>query len=144
MLRIILALPLLAGLMAQPVAADALQGVTARDRTAIHDVVQRQLEAFQRDDGVAAFAFASPGIQAMFGTPENFLGMVRSGYAPVYRPREVEFQNLVDDGGRLTQRVLLVGPDGEVVVAHYYMERQGDGSWRISGCELMGSEQQSS
>ena len=127
-----------------PARADALDGVSAADRTVIHDVVAQQLDAFQRDDGELAFSFASPGIRAMFQNADNFLSMVRSGYAPVYRPREVEFRDLVDDGGRLTQRVLLVGPHGEVVVAHYYMERQPDGTWRINGCDLKDAGQQSS
>jgi len=36
----------------------------------------------------------------------------------------------------MTQRVLLVGPDGVPVVADYLMQRQPDGSWRINGCIL--------
>lgn len=112
----------------------------ADDRQAILAVIGRQLDAFRRDDGSAAFAFASPAIQALFHDPDNFMRMVRGGYQPVYRPREVEFRDLVMLDGRLTQRVLLVGPDGEVVVAHYLMQRQPDGSWRIDGCILKGAE----
>jgi hypothetical protein len=67
--------------------------------------------------------------------------MVRGGYPPVYRPREIEFRDLVEQGGRLTQRVLLVGPDGGVVIAHYFMQRQPDGSWRIDGCVLKGANE---
>lgn len=124
-----------------PAAAGALDGVGAADRGQIRSVIESQLAAFQRDDGAAAFGFAAPSIRRMFGTAESFMSMVRSGYAPVYRPREVEFRDLIDLDGRLTQRVLLVGPDGQVVVAHYFMERQPDGSWRIAGCVLKGSGQ---
>jgi hypothetical protein len=140
-MRYRLALVLLAALLltGRPVAADALEGVGAGDREAIRTIIDSQLAAFRRDDGAAAFAYASPGIRALFGTPEGFLGMVRTGYPPVYRPREVEFRDLVDLGGRLTQRVLLVGPEGEVVVAHYFLQRQPDGSWLIDGCVLTGS-----
>jgi hypothetical protein len=60
--------------------------------------------------------------------------MVRSAYQAVYRPREVEFRDLVPVEGRWTQRVLVVGPDGVPVVAQYVMERQPDGTWRIDGC----------
>ena len=103
---------------------------------AIRGVIQAQLEAFRRDDGEAAFAHASPGIRAMFGDAATFLEMVRAGYAPVHRPREVEFRGLGLEDGRPTQRVLLVGPDGVPVIARYTMERQPDGSWRIAGCVL--------
>lgn len=122
----------------------ALDGVSDGDRSEIRAIIERQLAAFQRDDGVTAFGFASPTIRAIFGTPENFMSMVRSGYAPVYRPREVEFQDLADLDGVLTQRVLLVGPDGRVVVAHYFMQRQPDGAWRINGCVLKGAAQTTS
>ncbi len=124
--------------------AGALDGVGDGDRVEIRAIIERQLAAFQRDDGVTAFGFASPTIRAIFGTPENFMSMVRNGYAPVYRPREVEFQDLADIDGVLTQRVLLVGPDGRVVVAHYSMQRQPDGTWRINGCVLKGAEQATS
>lgn len=106
------------------------------DGNAIVAVIQKQLAALQADQAAKAFSFASPGIQSMFGTPDRFMQMVRSGYAAVYRPREVQFLDLVIDQGRLAQRVLFVGPDGVPVLAYYYMERQPDGSWRISGVTL--------
>jgi DNA-binding transcriptional LysR family regulator len=115
--------------------------VDATDRLDIREVIARQLEAFRRDDGDAAFAFASPGIQAIFRDPETFMAMVRAGYGPVYRPHEVEFRDIVGYRGQPTQRVLLVGPDNVPVVAYYLMERQPDGSWRIDGCILMGTSE---
>lgn len=110
--------------------------VPEAERRAIRAVVGAQLEAFQRDDGAAAFGYASPGIREMFETAERFMTMVRRGYAPVYRPQRVEFRELVVFRGRLTQRVYLVGPDGAPVIANYLMERQADGHWRIDGCIL--------
>jgi ketosteroid isomerase-like protein len=110
--------------------------IEAADRGAIRAVIGDQMAAFRRDDATGAFAFAAPDIQAMFGTPEHFLAMVREGYAPVYRPAEVAFGELVRIDGRLTQLVRLVGPDGGPRLALYFMERQPDGNWRISGCVL--------
>jgi hypothetical protein len=110
---------------------------------AIRGVISQQLDAFRRDDGVGAFKFASPGIRQQFGTAEVFMQMVRSAYQPVYRPREVEFRDLQLDGGRIVQRVFLVGPDGNPVIARYYMEPQDDGSWRIGGCLLERAPDQS-
>jgi hypothetical protein len=114
--------------------------VSPADRTLIRGVIEDQLAAFQRDDGAAAFGFASPMIRGQFGTAENFMAMVRQGYAPVYRPREVAFGSLVDMEGRIVQRVLLVGPDGRPVTALYIMEREPDGTWRIDGCILTDSD----
>ena len=112
--------------------------ITTADRMAIRAVIERQLEAFRRDDAVNAFAFASPEIQAKYGTPENFMTAVKSFYEPVYRPQRTGgFTNLYVMDGQLTQPVLLVGPDGGFVVALYAMQRQRDGDWRILGCSLI-------
>ena len=117
-------------------AAGAGADLSAADRASIRSVIEQQLSAFQSDDGNRAFGFASPDIQRMFQTPDRFMAMVRTGYLPVYRPREVRFLDLVDIEAVPTQRVLLIGPDGAVVTAHYAMERQADGTWRIDGCVL--------
>ncbi len=134
--RVLVLLLMLATL---PVAAGAMadEGLPGdADQGAIRQVISDQLAAFQRDDGPGAFAFASPFIQRKFGTPGIFLEMVRTAYPPVYRPRDVQFRELVMENGRLFQKVLLVGPDGQPVLALYEMQRQPDGSWRINGCIL--------
>lgn len=119
-----------------PAAAQAPLDLPAPDRAAIRTTIESQLAAFQRDDGAAAFGFATPNIQAMFGTPENFLEMVRRGYAPVYRPRVVEFAGIVGNPASPVQLVQIVGPDGEAVIAAYEMARLPEG-WRINGCVLL-------
>jgi len=121
------------------IAADPMIGPS--DGAAIHDVVQGQLNAFQHDDGEKAFSFAAPTIREIFRSSENFMNMVRSGYAPVYRPRKVEFGIVDVIDGTPVQHVFVVGPDGTNLDALYYMEHETDGSWRIKGCELKASYQ---
>lgn len=111
--------------------------VSEADREAIRAVVEDQLAAFQADDAIRAFSHASPMIRRIFGTPSNFIGMVATGYPPVYRPRAVEFQDIVSVDGIPTQRVFLVGPDGRGVIALYAMELQAGGAWKINGCFLV-------
>ncbi|WP_395682826.1 DUF4864 domain-containing protein [Inquilinus sp.] len=130
-------------LLAMPAFAQAQTGdagdstiVGNADGPAIVGVIQKQLDAFRGDRAVEAFGYASANIQHMFGTADNFLAMVRQGYPPVYRPRSVDFRELVTTEGRIVQKVLFVGPDGVPVIAEYFMERQPDGSWRIDGCRL--------
>jgi Domain of unknown function (DUF4864) len=106
------------------------------DQAAIRRTIESQLAAFQRDDGASAFAYATPSIQERFGTPENFLAMVRVGYEPVYRPREVEFHEIVVLEEAPTQEVLLVDQDGIAWLAYYLMQQQPDGRWLINGCVL--------
>lgn len=137
MRRLFLAVLLLPSLLSFAHAAEP--AVSAADRQAIQGVITRQIEAFGRDDGSAAFGFAAPNIQALFGTPERFMGMVRQGYQPVYRPRSVEFSDLREEDGQVVQAVELVGPDGAAHTALYAMERGADGQWRIAGCVLVRS-----
>lgn len=113
-------------------------GLTAADRDAIRSVIESQLAAFQRDDGVLAFSYASPTVRRQFVTPQRFMHMVRTEYAPVYRPRSVAFRDVVVAGEVPVQKVLIVGPDGVPVMAIYPMQRQADGSWKIDGCLLLG------
>ena len=111
------------------------------DRAAIRDVVGRQVEAFRRDDGDAAFGLASPMIQGMFGSADVFMDMVRQGYQPVYRPRAFEFREIVERDGQPTQKVQVIGPDGRPVTAFYPMTQLPDGSWRINGCYLKAADE---
>ena len=116
--------------------AQAQTAVGDADRADIIGVIQGQMAAFQADAAGEAFSYASPGIQRMFGTPERFMAMVRTGYQAVYRPQEVEFRDLRDTSEGPVQSVFVVGPDGVPVMALYIMQRQADGSWRIAGCML--------
>ena len=111
------------------------------DRAAIQSIIQRQVEAFRRDDGPAAFGYASPMIREMFGTPETFMDMVRQGYPMVYRPRLFDFAELVTRNGRPTQKVRVIGPDGRHHTAYYPMTQLPDGTWRIDGCYLEAAEE---
>lgn len=113
------------------------------ERAVIRGVIDSQIEAFRRDDGAAAFGFAAPSIQQMFGTVETFMDMVRGGYRPVYRPQSYRFGTISVIDGMIVQKVHIVGPDGRPVTAFYIMERQADGTWRIAGCSLGAPEEQS-
>jgi hypothetical protein len=138
MRRLIRSLHLIAILAATLAQGAAAQGVILGegDRQAIRSIIQNQMQAFQKDDGERAFSYATPMIHDLFRTADNFMAMVKGGYMPVYRPRQVEFRDIVDFQGQLTQRVRVVGPDGKPVTALYFMERQPDGSWLINGCML--------
>lgn len=103
----------------------------------IRATISRQLDAFGRDDWVEAFTYASPMLQKLFGTPEQFRNMVLGGYRAVYRPQQVTFRELDTSGPRPVQMVFFIGPDGLAYLAAYEMEQQQDGSWRISAVQLI-------
>ena len=105
--------------------------------SAIRSVIQDQLGAFTRDDAAGAFGYASPGIQRMFGTPENFMNMVQQGYPPVHRPQSYVFGMLRQEPEGPVQEVVITDASGAQWLALYSMEQQPDGAWKISGCSLV-------
>lgn len=108
----------------------------AEQEVLIQRVISDQIEAFQADDGARAFSHAAPTIQNIFRNPDNFMAMVREGYAPLYRPAEIDFRDLSAVGRNFVQRVYIRGANGEAVIAAYTMQLMADGSWKISGCQI--------
>jgi hypothetical protein len=115
---------------------EAVAELSDADHAAIRTVIESQLAALQHDDGTLAFSYATPMIQQQFGTPENFLAMVKSVYPSIYRPREVQFRELEATYEGPVQKVFFIGPGGDPVLGLYYMRQQIDGSWKVNGCTL--------
>ena len=115
----------------------AAQGaVSPADSRAVREVIEAQLDAFAKDDAERAFSLATPGIRETFGSAENFIAMVRSSYAVVYRPASVAFEAPVAIDGLVVQPVRMTDTQGRAWIALYPMQRQPDGSWRTNGCQL--------
>ena len=134
MLRSILAI-VLWGFMSLASLADS---ISAADKAEFQRIITAQITAFKADDGPAAYDFAAPVVRNIFPTPEIFMTMVKQGYPQVYRPQSFNFtEALIDPMGRPAQKMTVVGPDGKSYIALYSMEKQPDGTWRISGCTLL-------
>jgi hypothetical protein len=112
------------------------QAVSSEEARSVRAVVGAQLEAFASDDAKRAFSYAAPAIREMFGTPERFLAMVRTGYPVVYRGTGATFLIPLRVDGQLYQGVHLTDAAGVLWLATYRLERQTDGSWRIAGCDV--------
>jgi len=114
------------------------QSVSDAEAAEFQRIITSQLNAFSADDGVAAYGFAAPNIQRLFPTPEVFMSMVQKGYAPVYRRQSYAFGRIGNEmGGQPTQHVTIIDANGKAWTALYAMQRQPDGSWKISGCSLV-------
>jgi hypothetical protein len=129
MRTLILLVALLIGLGAPVRASD--------DVAAAQKIIRSQVEAFSRDDATAAYAHAAPAIQEMLPHPDMFMAMVRGSYAPVYRHKSFEFGEARAVDGKIAQRVRIVDAEGVPWEALYTLERQPDGSLKISGCTLL-------
>ena len=126
---IISALTLFIGLMASPILAED------DPQPQIQTVIENQIAAFKVDNFAVAFSYASPSIQSMFGTAENFGVMVQRGYPMVWRPAEVQFLDLRKISGDFWQQVLIRDQAGVRHMVLYRMQKGPDG-WRINGVQL--------
>jgi Domain of unknown function (DUF4864) len=118
------------------VLAAVLAFPAAAQEEPIRNTIQSQIEAFQADDFVRAFTYASPTIKQMFGTPENFGAMVKQGYPMVYRPAEVQMQDLREIAGNLWQRVRVTDQAGAGWYLDYMMVETAEG-WQINAVQLL-------
>ena len=110
------------------------------DEGKIQTIIQLQIEAFQRDDLVAAFEYASPNIQTIFKSSKRFGLMVQRGYPMVYRPSDIKFLELETIEGEFWQKVRIQDEQGRFHVMAYRMISL-DGKWLINGVQLLPSEE---
>lgn len=104
--------------------------------TSIEGVITSQLQAFNDRDVQEAWQYASPMIQGMFQTPENFGAMVRNGYPMVWDNSDVRFLEQEELGSRTRQEVLIKGPDGAFYILDYQMIETPAG-WQINGVQVI-------
>jgi hypothetical protein len=115
-----------------------LVGGAAAQDTDIQATIGAQIKAFQVDDFDQAFEYASPTIQNMFRTPDNFGQMVRNGFPMVWRPSDVRFLELRDIAGAQWQKVMIADAAGAIHFLDYQMIPTESG-WKINGVQFLKS-----
>lgn len=104
----------------------------------IEGTIGSQIDAFRADDFEQAFTYATPNLQRLFQTPQNFERMVTQGYPMVWRPAEVTYLELEEQGGAVFQKVQIVDANGRVHLLLYRM-METDQGWRIGGVQILDS-----
>lgn len=102
----------------------------------IEATISRQFEAFKADNFAEAFQYATPDLQRLFQSPENFQRMVTQGYPMVWRPGEVRYLELTEKDGAMWQKVQITDAKGTTHYLGYRME-QTDAGWRIGGVQIL-------
>ena len=113
------------------------QDVAVDESEAIHAVVQMQLEAFAMDDAETAFEMTSEETQALLGSPQALLGVVREWYPALYRPHKAEFSSAEVVGGNAVQEVAITDSNGIVWIAIFLMTLDDHASWKIDSYHLL-------
>ena len=116
--------------------SDNVVSLSTSDKAEIRAAIEQQIMAFRLGEDEKAFSYASPGIQEKFRDPRRFSLMVKRHYRIVYDSRETEFLQLQYISSMWVQKIIFTDFDGDIYLAHYPMERQPDGQWRIDGCIL--------
>jgi hypothetical protein len=116
-----------------PLGARAQQ---AGDEAAIQAVIADQLSDFNARDVPGAWDHASPMIQGIFGSPENFGSMVENGYPMVWSNSDARFLDLREEDGALHQRVMIDDAEGRPWMLDYQMIELPEG-WRINGVQVL-------
>jgi len=117
--------------------ATLADGAAAQETAEIAAVIDHQLDAFNDGAVEEAWDDASPGIQGIFVTPDNFAAMVRDGYPMVWANDDATFLDLrTEADGRLWQRVRLRAADGSIHLLDYAMIGTPDG-WKIDAVVLL-------
>jgi hypothetical protein len=114
-----------------------LPAFAADDIAEAQGVIRAQEQALVHDDASAAYSYAAPAIKEIFPDASIFMSMVEQSYRPVYRHRSFEFGEARGADGKVAQRVHIIDANGEAWEALYTLERQGDGSLKITGCSLL-------
>ena len=129
-------------LLAFPALAGKPTPIKPADRSAVRQIISRQIAAFQADDAELAFSFASGTLQRQFGSAQRFMETVRVSYQPLYRPYSTAFLDTALVDGMAVQHLHVVDSDGRVHVAVYTLEHEPPpkgrkpGPWRITGCRI--------
>jgi Domain of unknown function (DUF4864) len=118
------------------IAVLALTGGAQAQQDEIIATIDGQLQAFIARDAEAAFSYASPTIQGLFGTPDNFAAMVATGYPMVWTPSDPQMLDLRDVAGSLWQRVHITDSQGRGWVLDYQMVQTEEG-WKINAVQVL-------
>ncbi|MGD1857272.1 MAG: DUF4864 domain-containing protein [Leptolyngbyaceae cyanobacterium] len=113
------------------------KNLTPQDELAIRTVVERQLQAFQRNDAPTAFSLACPELQRQLHHPRAFMTMIKVNYQPIYSPRAVIFEGIIYIQRHPTLQIMLMTQGGNLVRALCIMQQLADLSWRVAGCQLL-------
>ena len=124
------------GLLSGMVLTIALSFGAAAQQVEIESTIGSQIKAFKADDFEQAFTFATPTLQRLFQSPQNFQRMVTTGYPMVWRPAEVRYLELREYEGSVFQKVQITYEKGYVHLLMYQMQ-QTDAGWRIAGVQLL-------
>ena len=117
--------------------------VSPSDAADAQAVIARQLDALRRGDGDAAIAESAPVAQRRFPSAAAFMATVRAEYGALIQSDRTRFGAIrgaaatPTQAGTWNQTVTLATRDGDTWTAVYGLEREADGTLKITSCVLI-------
>lgn len=118
-------------------ASSLAEALSVEDVEAIHEVVQTQLDAFAVEDAQTAFDQASDATQALLGSPEALMEIVREWFWPLCRPQKAEFLPAEVLGDQAVQEVVITDGNSTVWIAIFQMSVNEEADWKIDSYHLI-------
>ena len=109
--------------------------ITENDKIAIRTLVEKQVEAFRKNDLNTAFSLTVFEIQEKL-EPDDFMARVSEKYYPIVKHKSLMFQGftLVNDYPALV--AMIMDCSGKLIQAIFIVKYQQGFGWRICGYEL--------
>ena len=110
--------------------------ITENDKIVIRQLVEKQLQAFKKNDWDTAFSLTSPSIQNKL-EPSSFITTIKQKYNAIVDPRSIMFQGftLIDDYPALTS--MIMDQNGQLTQGIFIVEYQHGFDWCICGYKLL-------
>ncbi len=108
----------------------------SKDKIAIQNVIEDQLNAFKSKDHERAFSHAAPLVKEIFKNTDKFISMVQNGYQAIYNSHSYSFSRNLELGDVVYQEVFITDQNGKQWQAVYTLRQQDDGSWKITGVKM--------
>lgn len=105
--------------------------------------MEEQLAALRSLDGQRAYAAAAPNVLRKFPSVDTFMAMVRRAYTPLLAAKNLQFglvrgaSSTVTQGATYSEGVDFFDASSGAWTAVFGLERQADGSLKITSCVLI-------
>ncbi len=116
--------------------ASAQQAAEKSVTVTVQKTISDQLTAFGKDDAETAFSFASDLLHSYFDDAQTFLGMVKSQYPMVYRPKRFQFEETLEFDGVIVQNMVFQDANGVFFKALYALAQE-DQKWKIISVQVV-------
>lgn len=114
--------------------------ISETDKIVIRQLIEQQLQAFQKNDEETAFALTSPALHRKFSLPD-FMSKIKLEYDAIVQHRSIMFQGFTLVNNYPALVAMVMSQKGELAKAIFIVQQQKDYSWLIHDYELVAADE---